>query len=324
MSDAATACGEFKLIDRLFKHAGGSNKAFTRLGIGDDASIHQPDAGMELVVSTDSSVSGVHWPVDFPLDLAADRAVCSALSDLAAMGAEPACVWLNVMAVDGYAVERLGQGATAALRRYDVELVGGDTSRSPINALSVTVAGQLPAGSAMRRDAANGDDRVWLCGRVGLHALGLQQWFDGQRDGDFIAHFESISPLLDAGMQLRQAGVSCCIDVSDGLLQDAGHLCRASGINMEIEMSSLQDWLYLCTQVGEQAALQSIACGGEDYALLFTAPAGFDFPGTLSKDLGLVQIGQCHAVKAGQHSDVQLRLHGKNIDMEKRGFDHFA
>jgi len=323
MSNAAQACGEFKLIDRLFKNAGGSAKAFTRLGIGDDASIHQPEAGMELVVSTDSSVSGVHWPVDFPLDRAADRAVGSALSDLAAMGAEPVCAWLNVMAVDAGAVEELGQGATAALRRYDVELAGGDTCRSPINALSVTVAGQLPVDTAMRRDAASVDDAVWLCGRVGFHALGLQQWFDGVRDGDFIAHFESISPLLDAGMQLRRAGVSCCIDVSDGLLQDAGHVCSASGINMEIEVSSVPEWSYLSAQVGEQAALQSIAHGGEDYALLFTAPAGFDFPNTLPDELRAVQIGQCQAVNA-EHSGVQLCLNGKNIDMEKRGFDHFG
>ncbi|MDQ6996589.1 MAG: AIR synthase related protein, partial [Mariprofundus sp.] len=88
--------GEFDLIKRLFKHAGGSRKAFTRLGMGDDASIHHMQSDMELVVSTDSSVQGVHWPDDFPLNKAADKAVCSALSDLAAMGAAPVCAWLNV------------------------------------------------------------------------------------------------------------------------------------------------------------------------------------------------------------------------------------
>ncbi|MBL4775772.1 MAG: thiamine-phosphate kinase [Mariprofundus sp.] len=310
--------GEFELINRVFKCAGGSSTAFTRLGIGDDASIHQPQAGMELVVSTDSSVQGVHWPVDFPLNQAADRAVCSALSDLAAMGAEPVCTWLNVMAVDSAAVQSMGQGATAALQRYDVELAGGDTCRSANNALAVTVAGQLPAGSAMRRDAGLTTDAIWLCGRVGLHALGLQQWFKGEREGEFIPYFESISPLLQAGISLRQAGVACCIDVSDGLLQDAEHLCISSGIGMDIDIRKIPDWDYLCATVGEAAALQSITQGGEDYALLFTAPADTKFPdANFPKELP-VCIGQCRAGKG-----VQLLLKGQKIDIQVTGFDHF-
>jgi thiamine-monophosphate kinase len=171
----------------------------------------------------------------------------------------------------------------------------------------------------MQRDAALVDDAIWLCGRVGFHALGLQQWFDGQRNGEFIASFESIRPLLEAGMQLRQAGVSCCIDVSDGLLQDAGHLCSASGISMQIDVNSLPDWSYLCEQVGVDAALQSVAQGGEDYALLFTAPATLDLPNHAMA----VRIGQCHAQQAGQQG-VRLCMDGENIDMENRGFDHFA
>jgi len=316
--------GEFQLIDRLFNHAGGSAKTFTHLAVGDDASIHRPTPGMELVVSTDSSVSGVHWPVDFPLDSAAERAVGSALSDLAAMGAKPVCAWLNVMAEDSNAVEQLGRGATATLKHFDVELAGGDTCRSPSNALSVTVAGELPAGTAMRRDAALRDDVIWLCGRVGFHALGLQQWFDGQKDGEFISSFKSITPLLDEGIALRQAGVLCCIDVSDGLLQDAGHLCSASEISMDIEVSSLPNWSYLCEQVGESAALQAVAHGGEDYALLLTAPATMD----LSNIPTAIRIGQCRIdqcdIGTGKKQGVQLCLQGKNITMEKHGFDHFA
>jgi len=309
--------GEFQLINNLFKHAGGSRKAFTLLGIGDDASIHQPEAGMELVVSTDTSVQNVHWPDDFPLDQAADRAVCAALSDLAAMGADPVCSWLNVMAVDSAAVNNIGQGASKALQRYDIELAGGDTCRSTTNALSVTVAGQLPAASAMQRDAAISTDTVWLCGRVGFHALGLQHWLKHQKDSDFIPYFESITPLLKAGVQLRQAGIRCCIDISDGLLQDAGHICTASAIGMDIEVSNVPDWRYLCEQVGDASALQSVAQGGEDYALLFTAPADFNALEGLA-----VCIGQCrNAKKIGQ--GVQLFLHGEKTDVEVAGFDHF-
>ncbi len=310
--------GEFKLIKRLFVGAGGSAKAFTHLGIGDDASIHNPKPGMQLVISTDTSVQGVHWPDDFPLTKAADRAVCSALSDLAAMGAEPVSVWLNVMAVDGGAVEKLGQGATAALKRHDVELVGGDTCRSATNAVSVTVAGELPDGTAMRRDLAKADDAVWLCGRLGFHAPGLQQWFDGRfsgkGDGAFIPFFEILTPQLEAGLTLRRAGVASCIDVSDGLLQDAGHICTASGIGMVLDVNKVPDWGYLVDQLGEDTALKSVTQGGEDYALLFTAPADMSFPPELA-----VKIGLCR-----QEPGIDLRLNGESRDTGRSGYDHFS
>jgi len=306
--------GEFNLIKRLFKGAGGSAKPFTSLAIGDDASIHRPTLGCELVVSTDTSVQGVHWPDDFPLDRAADRAVCSALSDLAAMGAEPVSVWLKGMAVDSNAVESMGQGATAALRRYDVELVGGDTSKSATNAVSVTVAGELPDGTAMRRDMAKSDDAVWLCGALGFHAAGLQQWFDGKRHGAFIPHFETLTPHIEAGLTLRRSGVACCIDVSDGLLQDAGHICQASHIGMQLEVNKVPEWDYLSNQLGEELALKSVMQGGEDYALLFTAPADMSLPDDL-----VVKIGHCR-----QEPGIVISLNGNTIDVGSRGYDHFS
>jgi len=306
--------GEFSLIERLFKGQGGSSKAFTRLGIGDDASIHQPQPGMDLVVSSDSSVQGIHWPEDFPLDLAADKAVCSALSDLAAMGAEPLCVWLNVMANDSRAVEQLGAGATRALRCYDVELAGGDTSRSPTNAVAVTVTGQLPAGSAMRRDAADCTDHIWFTGRSGLHALGLHKWLSGDKNDTFTNYFKSITPQLSAGIQLRQQGVCCCIDVSDGLLQDAGHIARASAIGMDIELSHLPDWSELRDAVGEDQAMQLIAHGGEDYALLFTAHPNVPIPDGLA-----TRIGRCR-----QGAGVNILVNGNTTDIRKTGYDHFS
>ncbi len=308
------SAGEFTLIDTCFKDQGGSSNDFTRLGIGDDASIHHLKPGMELVVSTDTSVEGVHWPEDCPLDNAADRAVCSALSDLAAMGAEPLCAWLNVMARDSDAVQEMGLGATRALRRYDVELVGGDTCRSPVNALSATVAGQLPEGSAMRRDQAGASDSLWLVGRLGFHALGLQQWQAGNHEGEFVPHFDELKPQLQAGIRLRELGVKCCIDVSDGLLQDASHLADTSHIGMDIEITSVPEWQLLCSKAGEASALQAVAHGGEDYALLFTAPAQMEVPDGLA-----VKIGSCR-----EGSGVRLLQSGQSIEVGKTGFDHFG
>ncbi len=305
--------GEFNLINRLFRQDSGPRNSFTRLGIGDDASIHHPEEGMALAVSSDSSLQGVHWPDDFPLDKAADRAVCSALSDMAAMGAETRCIWLNVMATDSRAVAEMAQGAMRALARHDVELAGGDTCRAAVNALSVTVAGQLPEGAAMQRDAAGSGDHIWLAGRVGWHALGLQQWLAGRYDGEFVPCFEVITPLLQTGIKLRQAGVACCIDISDGLLQDAGHIAAASGVGMDIEITALPDWELLCQAAGEASALALAAHGGEDYALLFTAPDELPVAEGLA-----VRIGRCRSGEG-----VSLLLNGKKIEIEKAGFDHF-
>ncbi len=303
---------EFELIERCFKGQGGTSTSFTRLGIGDDASIHQPRAGMELVVSTDTSVQGIHWPDDLPLAKAADRAVCSALSDLAAMGAEAVAVWVNLMSQDRASVEGMAEGVSAALKRYNVELAGGDTSRAPVNAIAVTVAGELPEGTSMRRDLAKVGDNIWLAGKVGFHALGLQQWLDGQHEGEYVHHME-IKPLLAEGVKLREMGVRCCIDVSDGLLQDAGHIASASGIGMDIEATELPEWLDMCEALGEKEFLDAALCGGEDYALLFTAPAHMDFPESLATKIGQCQPGEGVSVyQAESHCDVK-----------GRGFLHF-
>ena len=305
---------EFSLINKHFKGQGGQSHPFTTLSIGDDASLHRLDAGMELVVSTDTSVENVHWPDDLALEIAADRAVCSALSDLAAMGAEAVAVWVNVMAKDKAAVKAMAKGVSDALKRYNVELVGGDTCSSATNALAVTVAGQLPQGSAMRRDGAQLGDNIWISGKLGFHALGLQQWMSGTESGPFVHHIHEIIPRLETGVLLREAGVSCCIDVSDGLLQDAQHLASASGVGMDIEVSRLTEWSKLCDQLGDKnGALEAVIHGGEDYALLFTAPVSMHIPDTVA-----VNVGRCRT-----GSDVQIYLDGERCHMKKQGFLHF-
>ena len=305
---------EFSLINEHFKGRGGACHPFTHLAIGDDASLHKLDAGFELVVSTDTSVENVHWPHDLPLDTAADRAVCSALSDLAAMGAEAIAVWVNVMASDQDAVKAIAEGVSSALTRYNVELVGGDTCRSATNAVAVTVAGQLPEGTAMRRDGAQENDNIWLTGTLGFHALGLQQWMNGNKQGAFVHHINQIAPNLAAGVYLREMGVSCCIDVSDGLLADATHLAIASGLGMDIEVTQVPQWQELCQQAGDSdLALEAVAHGGEDYALLFTAPASILIPDELA-----VKIGNCR-VGAG----VNLYRDGELCHVKKQGFLHF-
>ncbi len=308
--------GEFNLIQACFAGQGGNPKSGTRLGIGDDASVHHLARGMELVVSTDSAIESIHWPNDFPLPQAADRAVCAALSDLAAMGAEPLYAWLNVMAQDSKSVSAMGDGACAALARYDVELSGGDTCRSLVNSLSVTVAGQLPAGTAMRRSEANEKDAVWIVGKAGFHALGLQQWMGGKKKGYFVNYLQEIKPKLEAGVRLRELGVRCCIDISDGLLQDAGHIADASRLAMDIDLSLLPGWDILCRKAGEKHALRAVAHGGEDYALLLTAPDAMRFLDGFAVKIGHCAIGSGVSLRVGKRSIGVAELGGK-------GYDHF-
>jgi len=308
--------GEFDLIERVFRHPAAPVSQYTSIANGDDASVHDIPADMELVISTDASVCGVHWPEDFPLDRAADRAACASLSDLAAMGAEACWLWACVLARNTDDAALLGRGIHCALRRHEVELAGGDTIRAPVTAVALTVGGILPQGTAMRRDAARPEDDLWLCGTCGLASLGLSSWRSGCRTGDDVGHFSRIRPLLREGFQLRTLGVRCCIDVSDGLLQDACHLARASRVGMHIYLEQVPGWRDVAGTVPREVALTSVLAGGEDYALLFSAPSA------LRAELeGLAHpVGVCR----GHDGEVRVFLHGEPVKLQSGGFQHFA
>jgi len=307
------ADSEFELIRKAF--FAGLKHNSTRVSNGDDASVHTLDSGMGFAVSTDTSLAGVHWPEGFPLQTAADRAVCSALSDMAAMGACAQWCWVSVMLPDAkYGID-LGKGIRHALARHHIELAGGDTVQSTQCGLHVTVAGVLPQGESMQRNLAVAGDDVWLIGKLGYAALGLQEWLQGERDGIAVEAFSHIQPLLSEGVTLREMGVRCCIDISDGLLQDAKHLCEASSVAFHLELSSLPHWQTMIAAHGEDQSMQLMLAGGDDYALLFTAPP------SLSMQLDALAI---HIGKVQHGSTVQLTIDGSHIDFCGKGFDHFA
>jgi thiamine-monophosphate kinase len=306
---------EFELIDQAFRAGTTFRWPGTEVPNGDDASVHACEPGMAWAVSTDTAVCGVHWPGDFPLDQAADRAVCAALSDLAAMGAAARQVWVAATAPDAASMRRLGRGLCQAVQRFDLELAGGDTVRAAQTALTVTVAGVLPQACAMRRDAAKPGDDVWLAGRVGFSALGLERWLAGDRDPDMITAFARVEPLLATGIAIRELGVCCCIDISDGLAQDAGHVARATGVAMHLDLGACEGWPDLVAMSGESRATALALAGGDDYALLFTAPR------RLRESLaGLAQrIGDCRP-----GAGVIVNLAGAPVDLPAHGFDHFV
>ena len=306
---------EFELIRQAFLDRLPFRHPQTRLPAGDDASVHGVPDGFELVVSTDMAVAGTHWPQDFPLPQAASRAVNAALSDLAAMGAEACWLWCSVAAADGKAAAAIGDGVAAALAGTAIELAGGDTVLAASNCLSLTVAGLVPQGEAMRRDTAEVGEDLWLCGHLGKSAYALQQWQAGDHSQQVAKDFARVRPLLAEGQVLREAGVRCCIDVSDGLLADAGHVAELSGVGMLIDVARIPGYAHVAGLLGEQAAAHLVLAGGEDYALLCSAPQGLH---DVLADMA-VRIGRCTA-----ETGVRAELDGEEIEPVRRGFDHFA
>jgi thiamine-monophosphate kinase len=305
---------EFDLIRSYFRDDAFAQQE-TELGNGDDASVHAIPSADALVVSVDSALCGRHWPEDFPLDMAAERAVGSALSDLAAMGAQARWLWLAISLEHHDQADAIGQGVRRAAQRYGVEIAGGDTTRGKQTMISVTVAGLLPHGTAMRRDRAQVGDAVYIAGALGRSSLGLAQWQHGEKNGVYVPDFADVKPLLEAGVALRESGVRCCMDVSDGLLQDARHICIASGCAMRLDVATHPGFLALSATHGRAAAACAMYTGGDDYALLFTAPASLPIPEGLA-----VRIGSC--IAADQH-DVTAYIAGEPWQSPSSGFDHF-
>ncbi len=262
---------EFDLIDRIRQRA--ATREDVVLGIGDDAALLQPPAGKLLVVATDTLNAGVHFPGETaPADIGW-KALAVNLSDLAAMAAEPAWCTLSLSLPDADErwIDGFLDGFLALAGQHRVALVGGDTTRGPLS-VSVTVHGFVEPGRALRRDAARIGDDVWVSGTLGDAAAALEQWRSGASSDEALrARLDRPVPRISLGRAL--AGVARAgIDVSDGLLADLGHVCRASGAAAELDLDSLpaSEALQSAFAVPQRHALQ--AAGGDDYELCFTAP----------------------------------------------------
>ena len=305
--------GEFDIITRYFSSLGSGE--FVDLSVGDDAAALSVPPNSELIVSTDSSVLDTHFTDDvFPEDVGY-KAVASAVSDLAAMGAEPLgmTLALTLPSVDDLWLHGLSQGLARACHDYRLPLVGGDTTRGPLS-LTLTVMGFCPRNEKLLRSGARVGDKICVSGCLGDAAFGLAV-MQGQYRGlelDFddqeylVARFTHPTARLDLGCQLRELATSC-IDLSDGLLQDAVHVANASGVRFSIESAALPLSAALVSAVGEAQALDYALSGGEDYELLFTLPPDRDVPDEVSV-IGTVEAGE------GVYCDVMSR---------EQGYDHF-
>ena len=312
--------GEFDLIARI--RARVATRADVVLGIGDDAALLAPPPGRQLVVTADTLNDGVHFPRGTsPADVGW-KALAVNLSDLASMGAEPAwcTLSLSLPQSDPAWIEGFLDGFLDLAGQHDIALVGGDTTRGPLS-IAVTAMGLVEPGRALRRDGARVGDEVWVTGTLGDAAGGLAL-LDREPVPALRARLDRPTARVAAGRAL--AGIAtACVDVSDGLLADLGHVCARSHVAAHIDVDALPASAALREAFGEADRIALQASGGDDYELCFTAPAdaGADI-GAVSAQLGLriTRIGRIVAGEGVHPVDAK----SQPWSSPRRGYDHFA
>jgi thiamine-monophosphate kinase len=264
---------ESELIARYFRSCGAQRRDVA-LGVGDDAALIEAPPGAQLVATTDTLVAGVHFPPSVPAAAVGHRALAVNLSDLAAMGARPAwaLLALTLPAAEERWLEEFAAGLGSLARAHDVALVGGDTTRGPLT-ITVQLLGQVPNGRALTRAGGRAGDLLYVSGSPGDAGAGL-----ALEQGRLSAPAEAATwlrerfllptPRVALGERLRDYA-RACIDVSDGLLGDAGKLASASGVGLEISFAQLPVSRALVQVLGAEAARELALTGGDDYELLF-------------------------------------------------------
>src|SRR5262245_12655922 len=316
---------EQALIERFFAGRGPARDDVV-LGIGDDAAIMRVPPGAELVATVDAIVEGVHFLAGADAADVGWRALAVNLSDLAAMGAEPAWALLALVmpAADERWLTRFTHGFFELAKKYGVALVGGDTNRGPL-CVTVQVHGSVPAGAALTRSGARPGDQLYVTGTLGDAAAGLAVLRDARQgesvgDEELQRRFLRPEPRVREGLGLRGLA-SAAIDVADGLGVEAGRLARASGVGLEIELERVPTSGVLRAALAEADAHALALGGGDDYELLFTISPEH------AVELARVSGGwSCGCTRIGRvvaEPGVHVQLHGRAVPVVNAGFQHF-
>lgn len=311
-----SALGEFDLIRRYFTPSALPEHVVA--GVGDDCAVLKIPAACELAISVDTQVCGVHFHADADPASIASRALRCAASDLAAMGAEPLgfTLALTLPAADENWLEKFSQGLLQTAQQLQCPLIGGDTTRGSL-CITVQVHGSIPSGKALRRSGAKVGDAVWVSGTLGDGAAALaliENKIAVSQEAENYLLQRFYHPEIDFSLGVQLRGIaSSCIDVSDGLLADLGHICSASGVGACIELEKLPIALEWRSSVSEQQAQHWALTGGDDYRLCFTASP--QHATVLQSVHGVTCIGQI-IEGAGVLVDGQTTIY-------KNGFRHF-
>jgi len=314
---------EFDLIRRHFTRPTPS----ALLGVGDDAALLQVSVGNALAVSSDMLVCGTHFLPDADPFLLGHKTLAVNLSDMAAMGAAPrwAVLAIALPEADEAWLAQFSAGFFALAQQHGVELVGGDTTRGPLN-LCVTIFGEVPAQQALRRSGAQVGDEIWVSGCLGDAALALAHLqgriaLSAAELSACLPALHQPQPRVALGLALRGIA-SSAIDISDGLLADLGHILDASQVGAQLDFAALPVSPALNNYVSQPLARQCALSGGDDYELCFTASSArhaelSDIAARLN--LPLTRIGKIVAGRGCIVHDAS----GNPLNVEACGYDHF-
>ena len=322
---------EFDLIKQYFSRP--TNRA--ALGGGDDCALLNPTPCTQLVISSDMLVEGRHFFADVSPFALGHKALAVNLSDLAACGATPVAftLALSLPRVDGAWLQAFADGLYALADAHGCELIGGDTTRGPLN-ICITVFGEVPRGLALLRSCAQVGDDIYVSGSLGDARLALDA-LQGkiQLPPDVLAaarlRLEQPTPRVPLGTELRGIATSA-IDISDGLAGDLGHILQASGVGARIDVDITINLIAACTRItcstGQfdvKNRLQLVFSGGDDYELAFTAPPDLRSAvqaAAISSNTPVTRIGVIESTPG-------LRLingNGQPVTAQFKSFDHFA
>jgi thiamine-monophosphate kinase len=339
MKKSRNPMGELALIEQIRHDFASSRSKNLTLGIGDDCAILSPPEGSEVIVTTDFTLENRHFRRDrHPPESIGHRCLARGLSDLAAMGATPIAAFLSLALPVDILASKSGQswtssfldGIRALADLHNVPLAGGDTSESPANLIlaDIVLIGAAPKNKALRRSGAHPGDILYVTGQLGGAAAELETILKRSRRASTPANLDNHphlypEPRIDTGEALlRRDLATACLDISDGLSTDLAHLCRSSAVRAEIEQSAIPIHP-LAQKQRPAAALKFALHGGEDYELLFVAPASTRMPSSIA-GVPITRIGSIKPRSSGHSLITLLAPDGTRTALEPAGWEHFS
>jgi len=297
------------------------------LGIGDDAAILEAPYQKQLVQSVDTLVAGVHFPLETSAEDIAYKALAVNLSDMAAMGAEPAWFTLAITlpSDDEYWLKTFSQSLSLLAKKYNVQLIGGDTTHGPLS-ISICITGFVEKAKALTRYTAQPGDKLYVSGTIGDAALGLAAW-----QGQCLLKVETVeylnnklnrpTPQVELGLLLRDYATSC-IDVSDGLVADLGHIVELSQLGAIIYFDSIPLSDEFKNNLTDQTlSIPLVLSGGDDYQLCFTIPAHKE-----QQFLEKIKLNGFDVTCIGEMTQIpgiKCLLNDSEVDIKEMGYQHF-
>jgi len=318
---------EFRLIKQHFTHPAPR----TLLGVGDDAALIRPSRGQVLAVAADMLVGGRHFFMDADPGAVGHKALAVNLSDMAAMGATPRWATLGIALpkADAGWVGAMSRGFMALARKHGVDLIGGDTTRGPLN-LCVQIIGEVPVRQALRRDGARPGDDIWVSGTLGDAALAVAAGtgrikLKPAELKQARLRLDRPQPRVALGLALRGVARSA-IDVSDGLVADLGHICERSKVAAVVAFARLPVSALLRCRLQSPVAQSALLGGGDDYELCFTAAPSRRAAverAALRSGTRVTRIGRVIRAPEGVCSVAVVDQEGLPLALKQKGFDHF-